>query len=273
MRAIEDRRPLWPYILLSLVMHALVIVFLLPRAIEVPEIAEKAIEVIPIEEVAELGKYRIADIEKPDVETRPEKSKFLGMYDSAVPDETVSVTRSPSRKMGDERSRVASKSRPRKARRPSKSDKIFAFDSSIFDRREEDQEARPSSSGGALDDFYPDFRRGSRTYLNVLRHPDVEYFVRLKRAFKIAFNPEPSLREHFSFNRVARGSIDVVLGVSVDRLGNLSELFIFRTSGIPTYDREAIRTVRASAPFSTPPEKFMDDDGLLRMSWTFTVYM
>jgi len=272
MRAIEDRRPLWPYILLSFIVHAIVIAFLLPRAIKVPEIAEKAIEVIPIEEVGELNEYRIADIEKPDVETRPEKAKFLGMYDSAVTDETVSVTRRPSRKMGDERSRAVRKGRPRKARRPSKSDKLFAFDSSIFDKKDS-PESRPSSGGGALDDFYPDFRRGSRTYLNVLRHPDVEYFVRLKRAFKIAFNPEPSLRDHFSFNRVARGSIDVVLGVSVDRLGNLSELFIFRTSGIPGYDREAIRTVRASAPFATPPGKFVDDDGLLRMSWTFTVYM
>ncbi|MFH1829955.1 MAG: energy transducer TonB [Pseudomonadota bacterium] len=101
----------------------------------------------------------------------------------------------------------------------------------------------------------------------------MEYFVRLKRAFKIAFNPIPALRNHFSYNRVTRGSVDVVLGVSVNRLGDLSELFVFRSSGIDEYDREALRTVRSSAPFSTPPEKFIDDDGLLRMSWTFTVYL
>ena len=67
--------------------------------------------------------------------------------------------------------------------------------------------------------------------------------------------------------------VDVVLGVSVDGTGNLRELFVFRSSSISSYDREAMRTVRSSSPFSTPPDKFMDDDGLLRMSWTFTVYM
>jgi TonB family protein len=67
--------------------------------------------------------------------------------------------------------------------------------------------------------------------------------------------------------------VDVVLGVSVDRAGALAETFVFKSSGIPTYDEEALRTVRASAPFSSPPEKFLENDGVLRMSWTFTVYL
>lgn len=273
MRVIEDRQPLWPYLLVSIVLHALVFVFLLPRAFTVPEFAEKTIEIIPVEEVPELKQYRIADIEKPEVEKKPDEAKFLGMYDSMVGEETVAVTRRPAKRRGGPKSKPSSRSRPKKARKPASRDKLFAFDQSLFEKKQSPSEQRSSASGGALDDFYPDFKRGVNTYLNVLRHPDVKYFVRLKRAFKIAFNPGPSLRDHFSHNRVTRGSVDVVLGVSVDRLGNLSELFIFRGSGIPTYDREAIRTVRASSPFSSPPEKFVDGDGLLRMSWTFTVYM
>jgi TonB family protein len=61
--------------------------------------------------------------------------------------------------------------------------------------------------------------------------------------------------------------------VSVDGKGELAELFILRSSGLPAYDDEALRTVRSSAPFSSPPEKFLKDNGVLRMSWTFVIYI
>jgi TonB family protein len=273
MRIIEDKQPLWPYLLLSLILHVVILVVILPKAMSVPQFAEKKIEIIPIEAVPDMKKFRIADIQKPKVQTKPKKSKFLGMYDSAVKDETVGVSRRQSKRRQGSKSKSRSAGQFKKARKPAGKDKLFAFDRSLFEKERAQAEQKPSPSGGALDDFYPDFKRGVHTYLNVLRHPDVEYFVRLKRAFKIAFNPTPSLREHFSHNRVTRGSVDVVLGVSVDGSGNLRELFVFRSSSIPSYDREAMRTVRSSAPFSTPPSKFIDDDGLLRMSWTFTVYL
>ncbi|MBN1282721.1 MAG: energy transducer TonB [Proteobacteria bacterium] len=265
MRVIEERPEIWPFLLLSLIIH-LILALLVPRAFT-PQFAAAKEELIPVEFVSEpRGKLRLADIEKPDVEMRPKKTKFLGMYDSAVQEEMVGVARRPG-KTGE---KGRPKPRPVKPE-PAARDRIFAFDSSIFDGKRL-PEKPDGSGGGAMDDFYPDLRRGPHTYLNVLRYPEVEYFVRLKRAFKVAFNPEPSLRAHFSMNQVARGSIDVVLGVSVDRTGDLAELFIFRSSGIPSYDTEALRTVRASSPFSSPPEKFMDDN-LLRMTWTFTVYL
>lgn len=274
MRVIEDRQPIWPFLMLSLVLHALVIAYLLPRAFSVTEFAEKTIEIIPIDEIPDLKTLRVADIEKPKVEKRPKKAKFVGMYDSAVKDETVGVLNKPGKRRQASKARKANDGKKdKRVRKPASRDKLFAFDRSLFEKRPAAPEQKPSPSGGALDDFYPDFKRGARTYLNVLRHPGVEYFVRLKRAFKIAFNPGPSLRNHFSLNQVARGSVDVVLGVSVDGSGNLSELFVFRGSGIESYDREALRTVRSSAPFSSPPGKFLEDDGLLRMSWTFTVYL
>ena len=273
MRIIEDKQPIWPYLLLSLIFHVILIVVLLPKALSVPQFAEKKFEIIPIEAVPDLKNLRIADIQKPKVQKKPDKTKFLGMYDSAVDKETVSVSRRRSKRRQGSKSKSRSAGKFKKARKSASRDKLFAFDQSLFKKKKAQAEQKPSPSGGALDDFYPDFRRGARTYLNVLRHPDVEYFVRLKRAFKIAFNPGPSLRGHFSHNRVTRGSVDVVLGVSVDGTGNLRELFVFRSSAITSYDREAMRTVRSSSPFATPPDKFMDDDGLLRMSWTFTVYL
>ncbi len=276
MRVIEDRQPLWPYILLSLLLHALLVSAFMQMSTPFQTVAEKKeMEVIPIFlRPEEEPKYRIADIEEPAVQKKPDKAKFLGMYDSSVREETVGIGQRPKKASVAQKPKGKERAEIRRKARAKGKDKIFTFDERIFGGGEGQGEADSAKlAGGALDDFYPDFKRGTRTYLNVLRHPDVEYFVRLKRAFKIAFNPSPALRSYFSQNRITRGSVDVVLGVSVDRLGDLSELFVFRSSGIPAYDREALRTVRSSAPFSSPPEKFVDDDGLLRMSWTFTVYM
>lgn len=281
MRIIVEKPELWPFLLASVLLHALLI-GIIPFVGSVPSFDEKPVEVFAVTPMPnEKGGNEIADIEKPAVEKRPDAWKFLGMYDSKVPEETVGAGRigdkPGGRKAGFDRA-VKNKTVQQKSEKPktagSKKD-LFAFNKDIFRERAPDVsgDKGDSFSPGGLDDFYPDFKRGAHTYLNVLRYPDVEYFVRMKRAFKIAFNPEPSLRDYFFRNRVAMGSVDVVLGVSVGRTGDISELFVFRSSGIPEYDEEALRTVRASAPFATPPEKFLADDGHLRMSWTFSVYL
>jgi TonB family protein len=279
MHIIEDKPSLWPFVLVSLLIHALILL-LLPRMVPAPNYAEKSIEIVPVSEAPAPAKsaYRIADIPEPEVQQKPKDAKFLGMYDSTVTQESVSAITRPG-KSGEKGKGAAKekqeKSIAKKEPSPKHGNRLLAFDPNLFGAREKPQPEKHASAGGggSLDDFYPDFRRGAHTYLNVLRYPDVEYFVRLKRAFKMTFNPEGPLREYFSQNIVSRGSIDVVLGVCVDKMGNLAELFVFRSSGIPSYDNEALRTVRASSPFATPPAKFTDDDGLLRMSWTFSVYL
>ncbi len=292
MRIIGEKQELWPYILASIVVHSLLLL-LVPKAIAPVKFEEKPIEVFAVEPVPEKGSsspYRIADIPKPAVEQKPKDAKFLGLYDSTVAEEQVGLSRRQGEggEGGRFKTRIggpvakrkcADRAPPKEKRALSGKDRLYAFEKSLFEEKSvrnkvEDESGSPSpGSSGAMDDFYPDFRRGAHTYLNVLRYPGVEYFVRMKRAFKIAFNPEPALREHFSRNMVTRGSVDVVLGVSVSRDGSLAELFVFRSSGIPSYDQESLRTVRASAPFSSPPDKFLADDGLLRMTWTFSVYL
>lgn len=286
MRIIEEKPEIWPFILASIIIHALLFT-LVPQIVKSsPSFKEDPIEVFAVSDMpkSENMPHRIADIEKPQVEQRPDSAKFLGMYDSKVPDETVGIFRPGKTKIGGDTQGKFSPPKIKKdvggtkaaTKNISKGD-LFAFNKDIFDDTRESaakSESKLSGNGdNALNDYYPDFRRGANTYLNVLRYPGVEYFVRLKHAFKIAFNPEPSLMEHFSRNLVTRGSIDVVLGVTVGRSGELSELFVFRTSGIPSYDQEALRTVRASSPFSSPPEKFLSKDGALHMSWTFSVYL
>ena len=235
------------YLLLSLLLHFLTLLLLRIPDRRLPEnlLAE------PIWIDIQKGKYEVVDIEPPAREERPEEAQFLGLYDSRTKEQKVAVT--PLSPPKSEKQRV----------REDKSTDLAAVQ-------------RPMDLGSENlipEDYYPDFRHGQHTYLNVLRFPDIQYFVRLKRAFKLTFNPLSPLREAYFHNRIARGKIETVLGLSIDAQGNLAELFVFRESGLETYDQEALRTIRASAPFSAPPAKLLDKEGMLRMSWTFTVYL
>lgn len=237
-----------------------------------------------IEEMANAkGAMRIADIDEPAVQKRPKKAKFVGMYNSSVGEETVSRHSGKGRGSGPGTNK--GKGQGVRGGRSSK-EKLLDFNRDLFAMREPSSATtvtrsidssgsigRISVGGSGGGDFFPDVKLGDHTYLNVLRYPDVSYFVRLKRVFRTTFNPVPSLRNYFMSNQVARGSVEVVMAVAVDKTGGLSELFVLRSSGIPGYDQEAMRTVRASSPFSKPPDKFLAKDDTLRMMWTFTVYL
>lgn len=277
MRVIEDKPQFWPYVILSVVIHILLFwggqYFVQPQ-----KIAEDVVEIVPVVEPSGAQPARIADIDKPAVEQKSKQPKFLGMYDSATDKEQVASGK-VAEKGGEKGSKTPAPKNDQKQKvekqQPDKkldADKLYSFNKQRAlggksSKRGDD------GSGVTSGDFFPDFKVGAKTYLNVLRYPDVDYFVRMKRAFRMTFDPEPALRSHFTMNQVSRGSIEVILGVSVNKQGGLSELFVFRSSGIPDYDEEALRTVRASSPFSSPPDKFVEKDGQLRMSWTFTVYL
>lgn len=237
------------YLLISLLCHLVILLLLqIPRDYApTPMLAE------PIWIDIQKGKYEVVDIQPPKMEERPEDAEFLGLYDTRADQERVAVT--PSERTMD-----------RGPKTEDQKEKDRFSHSTVNGLRSTVPDVFP-------DDFFPDFRRGPHTYLNVLRFPDIQYFVRLKRAFKLTFNPLSPLREAYFHNRITRGKIETVLGVSIDKGGNLSELFVIQESGLQTYDEEALRTIRASAPFSTPPVKLLDKEGLLRMSWTFTVYL
>lgn len=212
---------------------------------------------------------KIADILPPKEEKRPEDARHIGVFNSTVEDETVAAEtiRAPGRPVtrGGEGMEEVKK-------------KLSEYDFFKTERKEKKREAEKAKPSLALnkeipEDFYPDYKRGEHTYINVLKHPDVSYFVRLKRVFKLAWDPTPVLMRGRMAGEVSRGSIKVVLGLTIGRTGEMKELFVINGSGIEDYDNEALRAVRASAPFSAPPERLLAADKTLRIAWTFIVYL
>lgn len=251
------RRRLQHYFILSLVIHLLLLIFL-----QIPKKSPATLqEAAPIWIDLKKNNYQIADIAPPPVQERPKDSRFLGMYDSQIPQEQVAKQQGR-----------GEKSRNQKQETKVEKQKTEKSDNGLHAAKEPQQENYDPMEA-LPDDFFPDFKKGDRTFLNVLRFPDVEYFVRLKKVFKMTFSPRRGLEEAYYANQISQGKVETVLGVCVNAKGDLAELFVFKSSGIDRYDQEAMRTIKASSPFSIPPRKLLDKEGLVKMSWTFTVYL
>lgn len=196
---------------------------------------------------------QVADILPPSKQERPKEASFAGEYDSKVEKETAAQKQTKGKSL---------KTSSQKEKKPSPA----------LDRGKIYAAKEPSNQREVFEtipeDFYPDLKRGAHTYLNVLKYPGVQYFVMLKRILKLTWNPLVA-REFF---QISAGQVQSVVGFSIDKEGNLAELFLFKGSGIEVYDDEALRTIKSSSPFSSPPADLLDKNGLLRISCPFTVY-
>lgn len=124
------------------------------------------------------------------------------------------------------------------------------------------------------EDYFQNFKRGAHTYVNVLKHPSVDYFVELKRSLKIAWNPGKPVRAAIRHPAVRKGQLGVVIGAAVNMQGELEELYVLKGSGLPEYDQEALRAFRATYPTFPPAPATMQQfgkHGMLRMSWALIV--
>ncbi len=151
----------------------------------------------------------------------------------------------------------------------------------ISDKKFVDLDVQPSdlsSIGSGLgrsfvEDFAPSVTIGNETILNTEQIKQVQYFTRMKRSFRLAFNPEPPLVSYFRGHRLDRGQVVVGMKVKVAANGRLSSLTVFKSSGIPGYDQSAISAVRKSSPLGSPPSKYLDPTGQLNMTWYFITYI
>ena len=244
---------------------------------------------------------QIADIERPAVEKRPEKAKFVGQYDSAPKEELVARAKPRVKEVkenplsSEERMKAAAPKQkvqpPTKTALPkTPADLNLRAEDVLKKEMQKTKEPSPQKTYAARNaapglsygkpstpdlfnhDYYPDYKVAGKTYLNVMKLQDIGYFVKMKRILKMRWNPVPSVRDYLTYNRLSMGSIECVVGVSLDDTGKVAELFVIHSSGLGAYDQEALQTIRDSSPFSAPPSQFLKE-GQVRMSWTFTVYL
>lgn len=292
--------------LLSILLHVLVATFVFFFRIPMPhDLTPDAIEVFDAKGM------QVTDQLVPGNRQIPKQAQHIGVDDNAVTEQTVArperarpqqqARSRPQSQVEEQREQIPKAPKQRQERitaskLPFTKDSLYAIDPNLFAMKQPTKQKLDNnlesvaprkrstprtavsstmnveSQAYLSEDYYPNYNFGAHTYVNVLRYPDVEYFVRLKRAFKQTWNPVPAVQQYFASGGAKANSIAVVLAVSVDPSGNMSELFVLKSSGSGQYDQEALRTVRANAPFSAPPQNILKNN-LLRMSWTFVVYL
>lgn len=234
----HEKRRIEKAIVFSGLLHLLLISFLtIPLSDSKKEVSE--LEVI-------LQGREIVDISPPDREEKPKEAHFLGLYDSRTDREKVAL----SERVPPSRRRV-----------------VEGPDGRELSKGEGMRYAMKSPPEGVTpqsvlpEEYFPDIEVGEKTYLNVLRFPKISYFVRLKKIFNLTWDPEAVLDRYFFAGGIERKVITTTLTFEIDREGNLRQLRLHQSSGLPLYDQEALRVVEASAPFAAPPEHLLDDDG------------
>ncbi|MCB1215591.1 MAG: energy transducer TonB [Deltaproteobacteria bacterium] len=286
------------YLVLSLLFHGLLFIFIYyskPLA-KRPQAPAPKVVFLEAEDILKTP-LTIVDTPKPELEQVPDKARFASNYNNKVQEETVAPSLPEKAKLSaetsdgsDKKDQLASapkkkedkkdlKNKPEKIKKISEqaSPKDLKLKPSDVTNLEGPEKASTSQGKQGADEFVHDYlpgiKIGNKTYLNTQAMPNVQYFTRLKRIFRLRFNPTEALRQHFQYNRVVVAQVNTTLGVEVHADGSLKKAFVIKSSGINAYDKESLLTVRQSAPFSRPPQNLLAEDGVLRMTWHFTTYL
>lgn len=212
----------------------------------------------------------LVDQPRPRQSQRPKEAPAQSTHDVAVKEETVAP--SPQKQVEQHAEKPLSLKDALSVLKTEQEQKekkdLLRFDSKSTTAQKQ-LKTRFFSAGG---DFLPDYKMGSRTYVNALANPNIQYFVELKRRFQMTWNPRPVLQREWQLVKRG-GKVSSVWGVSVNEAGHITGLILVTTSGSQGFDNEARRTIHDSSPFSRPPAYLLKEDRQIHMAWTFVVYL
>lgn len=126
----------------------------------------------------------------------------------------------------------------------------------------------PAMSGDGSFDYLSDVTEGEKTLLNRKRSRYWSFMNRLKEGVAQEWSPMEEYRRRDPQGKVY-GVKDryTVLRVTLNGDGSLRTIYVAKSSGLKFYDDEAVRAMRAAAPFQNPPEGLKDSDGLIQINF------
>ena len=119
-----------------------------------------------------------------------------------------------------------------------------------------------------LDDKLPE---GSENLLNAQESVYYSFFARMYetigpmwRSRISSISPRP---------RLEQGDYTTQVEVVMDTAGNVLDVKLLRSSGVPEFDQVVASAWRAAKQFPNPPRGLLESDGRVHTGWTFTVRM
>ncbi|MFP4598715.1 MAG: energy transducer TonB [Persicimonas sp.] len=149
-----------------------------------------------------------------------------------------------------------------------KSDKKKADGRELFPSMEN---AAAAFGGGSVD-YLRDVEEGDKTLLNRKKSRYWTFMHRLKEQVAEEWSPGEEYRRRDPNGKVY-GVKDrfTNLRITLNGDGSLRSLYVAHPSGLDFYDQEAVRAVKEASPFMNPPEGLKDKDGLIHISFGFTL--
>jgi len=112
---------------------------------------------------------------------------------------------------------------------------------------------------GTMDLLDPELDEGDGNLLNTTRFRFASFFNRVRDQIAAQWHPEAVHAAHDpDGSRFGSRSRKTKLAISLNPDGTLHWIHLIEGSGVGYLDEEAIRAVRAAAPFSNPPEQLVD---------------
>lgn len=127
----------------------------------------------------------------------------------------------------------------------------------------------PMGDNGSID-YLRDVDEGEKTLLNRKESRYWAFFDRVKVQIAEEWAPVSTYRKRDPYGNVY-GVKDRYsqVRVTLNSDGTVRQLFMARPSGLDFFDDEAVRSIRAAAPFHNPPEGLKDEDGLVHFTFGF----
>lgn len=128
------------------------------------------------------------------------------------------------------------------------------------------------AAAGGHDNHIPDIEEGNQTLLNRQRTKYWAFFDRIVNQVRDNWNGTDVYQRHDPDGSIY-GVKDraTTLRIALRGDGTIHNIWISSSSGLQHLDQEAIRAMRAAAPFYNPPEALKDKDGLVMFSFTFFI--
>jgi TonB family protein len=210
----------------------------------------------------------VAETLQETAKEKPKDAKFESSRNLRTEDEM-----SPSRAPTDLPNRGGAARQIPKARAQPKSktdQRLFTLNQKDLVAELENQETlTPEGQGIDSTGFYERLKRGEMLKINAGESDYAQFIKRMKEKLIQHWSPQKVVStEMYQYNEV-RVDVAVILNPA----GEIIELRVLNGSLFPRYDQESLRALREAGPFPNPHKSLIQDDGLVYMPWTFTLYM
>jgi TonB family protein len=137
------------------------------------------------------------------------------------------------------------------------------------------QDALARLAGGPNMDGFGEAEEGDVTALNTREFKYATFFNQVRREIGADWYPRvrASVRERDpEFKHFFYKERTVVVGVTLDRAGHVTDLSVLQSSNVDFFDRVAMTSVRQAQPFPNPPPGLFGAEQTTRVPFVFTLY-